>query len=115
MLSPPFPHCSRFEIINSALFAVRGRRSNVGVLGRLVESASLRSGLRAGATTDSRSKYDCSPFFSLSAILICGGLGFVSSPALLYRYVAERTTAVPSKYYALSVSACPMSDRWTHE
>lgn len=80
------PHHSRFDILISGLFAA-GRRSMFGVPGRLDESASVpRNGDRAGATTDSRSKYPDSPFFSGSAILIGGGFGRLASSGLwLYR------------------------------
>ena len=79
-----------------------GRRSTLGVPGRLVERASVvvvRRGDLAGATTDSRSKYDCCIFWSGDGILICGGFGRSVSASLLYRNTANRTILVPNKYY----------------
>lgn len=50
-----------------------------GVPGLLeVFASAVRNGDRAGATTDSRSKYD-PPSFSGVGIMICGGLGRTSS------------------------------------
>ena len=60
---------------------------------------------------DSRSKYDCSPRFSGSGIIICGGLSLLSSALVPYRFVAAKTIDVPKKYWEQSVFTLqPKSD-----
>jgi hypothetical protein len=88
------------------LFTRAGRRSNPGVLGLLLENASPRGkGDLFTLATLSRSKYDFSPLLLYSDTLIGGGRIALLVPvsAVLYKYVAPSTVAVPSRYYAVSV------------
>lgn len=96
------------------LFTRAGRRSNDGVLGLLLENASPRGkGDLFTLATLSRSKYDFSPLLLYSETLIGGGRKVLLAPvsAVLYKYVAPSTVAVPSRYYAVSVEFIPRRQR----
>ena len=77
-------YCSRFAILSSGFFAL-DIRSNVGVLGRLVDKASPRNGDLAADATDSISKYAGLSFFSCVVTLSVGGIVFVLSGVELYK------------------------------
>jgi acyl-CoA synthetase (AMP-forming)/AMP-acid ligase II len=103
-ISPHHSHYARlFADKSSELFIRTGRRSNEGVLGLLLENASPRGkGDLFTLAILSRSKYDFSPLLRYSDTLIGGGRNVLLArvSAVLYRYVAPSTVAVPSRYCA---------------